>query len=199
MRRLFPRYYPAAGNHDTNYQGVSAEGGAANSGQLTNETIRNLWFQDYGKNYYTFKAANTTFFVFDTGLDWDANGQTMTAYYTEQLDWFKAEVEKVTGNIALVFHIGYITEAKDIHPLVKNVTSYASSFNGSHSNAKVRFALTGHTHADDVTIVNTIPMVVTTHLRAGGSPSFDMCLADYGSNTLHLVRVGSGNRRTVNI
>jgi predicted phosphodiesterase len=199
MRKLFPRCYHVVGNHDTNYQGVDAEGGAANSGQLTNETIRNLWFQNYGKNYYTFEAANTTFFVFDTGLDWDAANQTMTLYYTEQLEWFKTEVEKVTGNIALVFHMGYVTDEKILHPLVTNVTAYASNFNSKHADAKVRFALTGHTHKDDTTTVNGIPMVVTTHLRDGGSATFDLCMANYDTGVLHLIRVGAGESRTVNI
>ena len=199
MGKLFPRYYHAVGNHDTNYQGVDVEGGAANSGQLTNQSIRNLWFNDYGKNYYTFKTANTTFFVFDTGLDWDAANQTMTPYYTEQLDWFKTEVEKVTGNIALVFHMGYVTDDKILHPLVTSVTSYASSFNTSHADAKVRFSLTGHTHKDELTTVNGIPMVVTTHLRDGGSATFDLCVANYDTGVLHLVRVGAGESRTVNI
>lgn len=199
MRKMFPRYYHAVGNHDTNYQGVDVEGGVVNSGQLTNQTIRNLWFSDYGKNYYTFETANTTFFVFDTGLDWDAANQTMTAYYTEQLEWFKTEVEKVTGNVALVFHMGYVTDDKILHPLVTSVTSYASSFNASHAGTKVRFALTGHTHKDELAVVNGIPVVITTHLRAGGSATFDLCLANYDTDTLHLVRVGAGESRTVNI
>ena len=199
MRKIFRRYYPVVGNHDTNYQGVDVGGGSANSGRLTDATIRNIWYQDYGANYYTFKAANTTFFVFDTGTDWEAVEQVMTSYYTEQLNWFKTEVEKVKGNIALVFHIGYITEAKDLHPLVSNVMAYAESFNSAHDDAKVRFALTGHIHSDDVATVNTIPMVQTTHLLAGGSPTFDLCLADYDANTLRLVRVGSGSSRTVSI
>lgn len=201
MRKMFPRFYPAVGNHDTNYQGVNSEG-TANSGELTHRTVSNLWGQGERKtNYYTFQGANTTFFVFDTDLDWTAADGIMTDYFTEQFNWFRSEAEKVTGNIALVFHIVQVTDSSPdmIHPLVTNVTSYASAFNARHSDAKIRFALCGHIHTDSTRTLNGIPVACTTHLRDGGTPSFDMCIANYETNTLKMVRVGTGEHRTVEI
>jgi len=60
----------------------------------------------------------------------------------------------------------------------------------------------GHTHIDynDETI-GGIPCIVTRDMgfSSGTVSTFDLCLADYDNNKLHLVRVGSGENRIINI
>lgn len=207
MRRLFgERYYLAVGNHDTNQQGVDETGGTW-TGILPKETVRNLWFRERGNTYYAFDGANTRFYVLDT---WKEG--TDAANYWEQIAWLgeRLKTDNPT-NAALVMHIGYYPsgESYAVDTLAANALALSEAFNNSTSitlngvtydfagcTGTVRFALSGHIHADHATIVNGIPLIATTDMRAGNTPTFDLCLADYGANKLHLVRVGTGEDRT---
>lgn len=211
MKEVFGRYYPVLGNHDTNYQGKLTEDGENNVGQLTDNTIKNLWFNEYETKYYSFMGQKTRFYVFDTGIDWTA---TLGDYENTQCGWFIDNLKaNKDDNIVIVLHIFYNTSDMTIHPFSRKLTEIANAYNtrGSvilngttHSfsgvnNGKVRFVLSGHLHADHVTSVNNIPVIVTTETRAGGTPTFDLCLIDYQNNKLELVRVGSGDNRTITI
>jgi hypothetical protein len=57
----------------------------------------------------------------------------------------------------------------------------------------------GHQHKDAVVTLGGVPVVMTTHMRDGGVPTYDLCLANYDTNILHLVRIGTGADRTVQI
>lgn len=206
MRRLFGnRYYPAVGNHDTNQQGQDETGGAW-TGLLPRETVRNLWFREHGSNYYAFDGSNTKFYVLDT---WKEGGDT--EYYWEQIAWLGERLKTDNPqNSALVLHIGYYPSGESyvVDTLASNALALSEAFNNATAitlngvtydftgcTGTVRFALSGHIHADYATIVNGIPLIATTHMRDGDTPTFDLCLADYGANKLHLVRVGTGEDR----
>lgn len=208
MRRLFGQdHYPALGNHDTNQQGKDETGGTW-TGLLPRETVRNLWYRAQGSNYYAFAGANTGFYVLDT---WKEGGDT--DYYWEQIGWLAEKLkEDDPANAALVLHMGYYplsTGGYAVDTLAANALKLSEAFNNAGSitlngtaynfagcTGKVRFALSGHIHADHATIVNGIPLIATTDMRAGNTPTFDLCLADYGANKLHLVRVGTGADRS---
>lgn len=206
MRRLFgDRYYPAVGNHDTNQQGRDETGGTW-TGILPKETVRNLWFRERGNTYYSFDGANTKFYVLDT---WKEG--TDAAYYWEQIAWLGEKLKTDNAeNVALILHIGYSVSGDSyaMNTLATNALKLCEAFNNAGPitlngvtydfagcTGKVRFAMCGHIHADYATIVNGIPLIATTHMRDGNTPTFDMCQADYGSNKLHLVRVGTGESR----
>lgn len=212
MRKNFHPYYPVFGNHDDNYQGVDVEGGASGTGTLTHETVRNLMFRENGNTYYSFKGQNTTFYAFDSGIDWPL---TMTDFKWEQVDWFaKKLIEDDAEHSAIAIHIfsngNYV--AAD---LTSNVLTVAQAYNNkttltlngisydfTKATGRVEFMLAGHTHEDKVLMLNGIQVIITADLRAqkhtGHSPTFDLCLADYTNKKLYLERIGEGNsRRTV--
>lgn len=209
------KYYPVVGNHDTNYQGVLTEGASANTGLLDKTTIRNLWVRDYKilSPVYSFDGENTRFFVFDSELDWDLS---MNDYKIEQLFWFCEELAKMRdGNVVAFIHIYYNYDgtSNQTSEMGKKITEIANAFNErssytlmeglsfdfSNTGGKFRFVLAGHNHGDSVTIEDNIPVILTTDTRDNGTPTFDLCLADYDNNKLHLCRVGSGESRVVDI
>lgn len=206
MRSNFDRYYHVIGNHDTNYQGVAEDGAEAFSGTLTKETIRNLMLRNEENLYYSFDGASTKFYVLDSGLDWD---NTMTDYRWGQVDWLaKKLLEDDALHSAIAVHIMY--SGGNLHGMAPNIIDIASAYNNKSSitlngiaydftatTGSVRFIIAGHTHTDSVATERGIPIIITTHTRDGSTPTFDLCLADYESNKLHLVRVGTGENREV--
>lgn len=211
MRGTFDKFHAVVGNHDTNYQGVDASG-AANSGRLDDQTIANLWNREHGRNYYAFDGCSTRFFVLDTGVDWD---NTMNAYRWEQIAWLGEQLKNSEAeHSALLLHIGL--EASGDSYEVAEFASTALALCGAYNRAeritlngvtydftgcagRVCFALSGHIHADYSTEVEGVPLVATMHTRSGATPTFDICLADYDADVLHLVRVGTGESRSINL
>lgn len=210
MRRLFgDNYYPAVGNHDTNQQGKDETGGTW-TGILPVETVRNLWFREYDNTYYSFDGYNTRFYVLDT---WKEG--TDAAYYWEQVAWLGEKLKTDNPeNAALILHMGYAPSGDGyaVNTLAANALALCEAFNGSGAitlngttydftgcTGKVWFALSGHIHADCVETVNGIPLIATTHMRDGDTPTFDLCLADYDSKTLTMVRVGAGENRSIRL
>lgn len=209
MRSRFDKYYPVLGNHDTNYQGVTEEGASAHSGTLTNETVHNLMFRENGGLYYSFNAQNTKFYVLDSGTDWD---NTMTNYRWEQVEWLANQLlQDDAQHIAVVVHMmfssgnlfgmaGYILSVFRAYNDRSSLTiDNGTVFDFSAATGRIEFVISGHTHEDKVMVVNEIPVVVTTNMRNGNTPTFDLCMADYTNRKLHMVRVGSGENRTVEL
>jgi predicted phosphodiesterase len=211
MRSTFDHYYVVVGNHDTNYQGVDASG-AANSGRLDDQVIANLWNREHGRNYYAFDGCNTRFYVLDTGVDWDV---AMNSYRWEQIAWLGEQLKSSTAeHSALLLHIG-VEASGDSYEVAEfaskalalcgaynraeRITLNGSTYDFTGCSGRVCFALSGHTHEDHETKVEDIPLIATTHTRSGSVPTFELCLADYDANTLHLVRVGTGESRSINL
>lgn len=212
MRSNFDRYYPVIGNHDTNYQGVTVEGAEANSGALTNETIRNLMVRSEDNLYYSFDGVSTKFYVLDTGSDWVT---AMSDYRWGQIAWLADRLKTDNAkNAALLFHIGLgdyegenviQTFASNIMSLcgafndATTITLNGSSYDFSGCTGKVRFALTGHVHKDQIETINGIPLIATTNMRDGNTATFDLCIANYDRWIMHLCRVGTGESRAVEL
>ena len=206
MRENFKEYHNIVGNHDTNYQGVA---------ELSNNTIRNLFFRKEGKAFYSVDGINTKFLIFDTHKE----HEVATDYDNEQILWYLSELQKnTTENIILMPHIVYPWADDNgiytptVHPLASKLLEIAQAFNNkttisvlgtsynfASATGKVRCLIGGHSHTDYVTTINTVPVVLTTHLRDGNSPTFDLCLADYDNNILKLVRIGAGADREIAI
>lgn len=206
MNRLFGnKHYPVVGNHDTNQQGVD-ETGDVWTGILSKETVRNLWYREIGNTYYAFSGANTRFYVLDSWKEGTDN-----SYYWEQIAWLGEKLKADNPvNAAIVMHIAFTNSNGVYTPTVfssnamalceaynnaTTITLNAVTYDFSECTGKVRFALSGHIHSDHSDVINGIPLIATTHMRDGGAPTFDICLANYTSNALDFIRVGSGYDR----
>lgn len=205
MKSRFKKYINVLGNHDTNYLGDAYKENLNQADHvkciLSNTTLANLWYRNYGKNYFAVDGDCTKFYVFDTGLDWDA---TMNDYRWEQVDWFaNSLLEENPERCAILLHIG--TKGYVATPMVDNLTKVAQAFNNkttltlnnitydfTDSTGHVYFALSGHAHVDMALMQNDIPVVLTaqTCKYTDTTPTYDLVLADYGANKLRLVRVG---------
>lgn len=211
MREYFAEHYMMRGNHESNFEW------SGTNAVLNRETIRNLMFRKEGNTYYSVDGDNTKFFIFDTQNE--SSTLYDTAFETEQLVWF-AEALKVNTveNLAIMLHIVYYPDCEPnvsggtLRTITASLLNIAQAYNNktsitvngtvydfTNATGRVRYLFGGHTHFDSVTTENGIPLIITTQLRDGSTPTFDLCLADYDSNKLHLVRVGTGESRTVDI
>jgi predicted MPP superfamily phosphohydrolase len=214
MHSLFDKYHYVFGNHDNNYQGTNYAGNQVVSSDdlLTPTNIRNLCIRDQENCYYEFKDNSTRYYVFDTGIDWDA--ASMSDYRWEQVDWFATNLlANNDKHCVIVAHQLHYT-GTDLNVLAGNLTKVAQAYNNkvsitlndktydfSNTTGTVHYYLAGHSHEDINTIVNGITCITTANAYAlsWSEPTFDLVLADYAANKLHLVRVGSGESRTIDI
>ncbi|MBR1464945.1 MAG: metallophosphoesterase [Bacteroidaceae bacterium] len=215
MRKLFgDKYFPAFGNHDTNY----LKGGLDAPQSVTYQGAANIWFRPYGKSYYTFKGNKTRFFVFDT-WKWAGDGMPpMIDFWYDQIEWFGRLLEQNTDeHIILVAHAYYVsavTAATVVrHTLTYNTARMADAFNKRSSfsyngksydfsavqQGKVHCIIAGHTHEDGVLTTDPIPVMMTTNMQDGGTPTFDLCVLDYEAMKLRTVRVGTGEDRELDL
>lgn len=219
MKALFDRYVMIIGNHDTNYQGKEyMESGL--DGTYDRETheqcilpanvLRNLWHRKQGASYFVEDGDCTKFYIFDTGLDWYPD---MDEYKWEQVDWFANDLlsAKPERSAALLHIAG--ASASNPTPFISNITQIAKAYNTRSSvtlnsktynfsgvTGKFHFILGGHTHKDLSYILNDVVVVMTTNTMVAASMvTFDLVLVDYAAEKIHMVRVGSGNSRTISL
>lgn len=209
MRKLFKHYYPILGNHDTNYQGVVSSDDSSR-GDLAHQTLVNLMFRENGNTYYKFTGNKTQFYVFDTGTDWETS---MDAFKWEQIDWFaNALMADDAKHCVILQHMYYYWET-NVNPMASNIQAVAGAYNSRASvtlngitynfagcTGKIACVIAGHSHTDAL-ITNgvSVPVWLTTNMRDGNTPTFDLLLIDYGANVLKGVRVGTGNSRTMTL
>ena len=225
MRSLFRRYYPANGNHDTNYYGKLDSESANYTGTFTFSELRNVMFRENGNRYYEFHGCNTRFFVFDTWRS-DTGYVTSDSYaniadYKAQAKWLASELLNNTDeHIVLVTHQYYRTTDYTINPLAKELNIIALAFNSrssvtvdgvthdySSANGKIHIILAGHNHETLIIEGSSeqIPVYIAPNMQNGNTPTFDLCLIDYTAMTFTADRVGTndddneGNLRIVNL
>lgn len=208
MRKMFKRYYPMLGNHDTNYQGVVSADDPSR-GDLTHQTIVNIMFRENKNTYYEWMGNTTRFFVFDTQLDWSAS---MDAFKWTQIDWMAQKLLTNTdAHIVVLQHIYYIDE-RNVAPMSQNIQSLCGAFNSRQSitlngitydfsaaNGKIHCIIAGHAHEDIIVTDSSVPVWITTNMTDGGTPTFDLMLIDYTAGKLKSVRVGTGIDRTMDL
>lgn len=203
--KKFNRFYDTIGNHDSNYLGDVA---------LVQQVINNLLFGGEHPGYYSFDGSNTRFYNFDS----EHNDVTvMNAYRWEQIAWFaNALIEDDKSHSAVSIHIWYTDyndqTADTISALATNITSVISAYNGRTSvtlngvtysfancTGHVEFVISGHCHFDKSGAAAGIPVINTTNLQNGNTPTFDLVYVDYDNRVLHTVRVGTGSDRTFSL
>lgn len=215
MRANFDHYYPVVGNHDDNSYGVDSTG-VKYTGTISKETVRNLMLRREGNLYYSFDGVNTKGYVLDSCGE-EENDLQMTDYRWEQIAWLAERLkEDDAENSAIFLHAGFTRTGPEAHERVlsyitNNITLLCNAYNNGLTvtlngetydfagcDGCVRFILSGHMHnADGVEVHNGIPVISTYDMRMNGVETFDLCLADYDKNILHMVRVGSGSDRDV--
>lgn len=108
----------------------------------------------------------------------------------------------------------YVTAIFDIIDAYNDRSSGVTNnveFDFSTAKAKVEFCIGGHTHVDfDFRTDGGIPVILTEtdsyHLRGGSKgtsgtdeSSVNVVIADYENNTIHIIRAGRGDSKTVAI
>ena len=214
MKSNFNNYHLVVGNHDTNYQGENI---------ITNDTIKNLWYRKTQKAYYRFEGQHSDYYVLDTQLD-SGNNLGFDSYLIEQLGWFASELLKNDSPHTAIFMHMYINANNrdgegvchptysDFSNMIGNVITAFNSrgtieisgttYNFGKCEGHTDYAMCGHTHIDyNNETIGGIPCIVTRDMgfSSGVASTFDLCLADYDNNKLYLVRVGSGENRTIDI
>lgn len=213
------RAHHVIGNHDTNYQGKSSADAAANTGRLPLQSIETALLCG-GKSYYAFDGPHARGYVLDSGIDWE---QSVDDYTTEQLKWLAASLrDDDCRHSFLAMHIVTNTSESDYNGTIiptqrskafidvaaaynakSTITIGDTKFDFASTIGKVAYVIAGHTHWDANGVVNGIPVVITTNAYSvgadGTTPTFDVACVDYTNGTMHLVRIGNGNNRTVQI
>ena len=211
MKQLFDgRYYKMMGNHDTNYQG-KVSGTDSSRGDFSRDFIDKSYFSETGSAYYTFDGKCTSFFILDSWLDWTTE---MNDYRWEQLNWLANQLKNNRSQHKVIGIHMYYNEGKAV-PMSELLTDICDAFNlrqaiaingceydFSQSAGKIHLIISGHNHADGMNYVGRqgdIPVVRTCAFMKGGTPDFDLCILDYDSGYLHMIRVGTGGDRKVKL
>ena len=216
MKKLFgENYYPAFGNHDDNYGGDNTNGDP----KLNNSVLKNVMFPFQNDMYYRFEGQIGSFYVLNSGTD---QRNPMDDYRWEQIDWLANDLKTTDKPYsAIAMHIIWNIQAAhtlndDITPFATNVNAVIEAYNNRNSvtlngitynftdcTGRVCFMLGGHGHIDHIDTENyAVPMILTTAMYYGTSPTFEMVLVDWENGTLNMVRVGdggNGENRTIDI
>jgi predicted MPP superfamily phosphohydrolase len=200
MSNAFANYQLIVGNHEYNKY---IEGQEA----LSVKAIRNLYTKRE-KNYYTFDSALSRFIVFDSGID--TYNHLMDDYKWEQIAWFASLLKENVDHNVIMLHISYVGDS--VSALLNNITLMSKAYNTrssvtlngvaydfSGTSGKVHLVISGHTHEDATYMLNDVPVVITTDLRSGNTPTFDLFAVNYGESKAYLTRVGNGESRVVEI
>lgn len=211
MTSFFPNYYKLLGNHDTNYQGIVSETNSER-GDLDYCFINQLYFAETGSAYYSFIINETRFFMLDSWLN---ETQYLDDYHLTQLEWLAKELRyNEMQHVAMGVHMFY--DLSGIVPFSEILVSICEAYNNksrieingksydySESKGKCHFILSGHLHnSDDIHYVgydNRLPVINTRCFISNGIPTFDLCILDYTNGVLHMLRVGDGKNRNVQL
>ena len=208
LKETFPCYYKMMGNHDTNYQGyVSDEDDSR--GDLDREWVNKVYFSETGSAYYSFQSQKTTFYILDSDLDWNVE---MDDYKRSQIKWLASSLtEEENEHVVIGIHMFYCSD--QIVPMSEEIVKICEAYNSrnnlyvedkeydfSKAKGKIHFILSGHEHKDAINYVGSnIPVINTVNYFRDGQYNFDICILDYTTGNLSMMRVGNGTDRTVKI
>lgn len=216
MREFFgDNYYPVVGNHDFNYLGVDSGGTRLPSTEWVQPSaMHNFWFSRFEHCYYTFKRNNVRKYILDTLQDYDS----VSNYLQEQWDWLSSELTtNDDAHSVIVMHIFYLsgtTIPKKTHAIGQIVQAYNShttctltsaddgydkTYDFSGTTGYIDYILVGHSHKDFSLTYGGVPVIATLNTQNGGVPSFDLVFTDYDNNKVHLIRIGTGSDREINL
>lgn len=204
-----PKFYSLLANHDTNYQGLPDGDDEGQTAELSHDQLVDLLFKKVGNTYYSIKNEYSVFYVLDSGIDWDVK---MSPFRWEQCHWLANELlTNEEENIVIAMHI-FTNNRKDPTELSHNVMRISEAhknresilldgteYDFSKSKGRVACVLCGHCHKDFTINDYSIPVVGTTHLRAGNTPTYDLIVFDWERGLMNMIRVGYGEDRIFEI
>ena len=202
-------YYPVLGNHDTNYQGCLDDSSKNSSAQLSDIQIINCLFARFGSTYYSFDTNFSKYIVADTGIDWELE---LDEERYRQVEWFYETLLNNDKNHIVIFMHMYRNSKDSYHPFPSTLMNIAVAFNDkkeieindvlmdfSHTKGTIACFICGHMHSDYIDTNTSIPVIGVTCFISSKRPTFDICLIDWDSNILNMVRVGAGRDRFVQL
>ena len=95
-----------------------------------------------------------------------------------------------------------LTDICDAFNFRQVIAINGNEYDFSQSAGKIHLIISGHSHVDGINYVGNhsdIPVVRTCDFMKGGTPDFDLCILDYDSGYLHMIRVGNGENRKVKL
>lgn len=207
MKSLFNHYYKMMGNHDTNYQGIVSSSDKSR-GDFQRDFVDNYYFSETKSAYYSFVSNSTEYYILDSGLDWTA---ALDDYRIEQLNWLANELcGSGIEHKAIGIHMFY--NEPDIMPMSVEIASICTAYNsrGEYSlgesvidfkqaRGKVHFIFSGHRHKDFLEYIDGIPIVGTCNFLFENTPTFEVCVVDYNTGYLEMIREGKGKSRSIRL
>lgn len=209
-------YLPVFGNHDDgSYNNPSTT--------LTQNEINNAIFKQYDKSYYRYPTRKVNFIVLDSGST--NNFNQITGYRYEQLLWLKSTLEEnQTKDVAVFVHqilqSGNVNLNSDTYRMLfmRHATKLMDEFNNrnagslvisgytsitydfSNTTGRVRYVSAGHRHKENYTLMNNIPVFLTTKaIYENSVPTFDLCYHDMENDIIYLERIGYGKNRVIRL
>lgn len=215
MKTYFNNSYFIVGNHDTNYQGDTyMDSHDANGCILSQSTINDILY-DGGNSYYCIDAPTTSFYCFDSGIDWYSHA--ITAYQEEQISWFANSLANdLKPHKAVFIHIASFNSAISQTPMMLELDRVINAFNHknsinlggqeydySNANGLVYFFHAGHDHRDlNGFTPSGIPVFLTRSFSSpeiATQPTFDIVFVDYTNLRVVFLRIGDGYDRELSI
>lgn len=216
MNRFLRNSYILVGNHDTNCQGNTyIYYSDYMSCTLSQDTINDIFYNGE-KSYYRFESQNTSFYCFDSGIDWFA--LSLDDYQKEQLNWFaNSLLYDDNPHISIFTHIALVryNSTRSITAMLVEIDKIVRAYNEkktaivcnqeydySSSTGHIDFIQSGHSHVDISTFCGDVPTVVTTSFaspEAVTRPTLDIAFVDYSNKKLHCLRIGDGEDRFFDI
>ena len=211
MKTSFDNYYFVVGNHDFNYQGNTyVSSGDRTRCTLSQEIINDIFFDGHS-SYYSFSYASTSYYVFDSGIDWE--DKVITQYKKEQLKWFSdCLLRDSKPHKTLLLHIPLMLFDEALTAFTSSIGDIISAYNDrnsvtidgiifdySNSFGHIDYIQSGHFHTDinDYTC-GGVPIIITrsfSSMEVATRPTFDFVFTDYSNSIVRCVRVGDGEDR----
>lgn len=205
--RYFRNYHPMLGNHDTNYQG------SGSNAKLSRSVTHSFMFAEYDKNYYSVNGSASKMYFLDTDLD---SENWMNAYKNSQMDWFANSLLNDDATNSIVFMHIYMISASAVCEFAKRINLVIDAYNNktsvaittdktyrydfTNTSGKVKCIIAGHAHIDEIRTSEVVPVVLVTTAKqvdAKGMSTFDLMVANFTENKLHMIRIGNGEDRVV--
>ena len=92
-----------------------------------------------------------------------------------------------------------VMRISEAHKNRESILLDGTEYDFSQSKGRVSCVLCGHCHKDFIINKYSIPVIGTTHLRAGNIPTYDIVVFDLEKGFINMIRVGYGDNRMIEI
>lgn len=203
-------YYNALGNHDTNEQGKADKTAENWTGILPIDAACDAFcFENGGGGDFWAEGGNLEYDESDSVLvlnTWAESDESVHENLPESVGYFLLNTAYDWMNYYVVMHRFYDDDALNVPSWAEGVYQSCVEFNARNAaNGKfgrVKAIFCGHRHFDYVQEIDEdrpIPIIMTADYKAGGVPTFDMCVINGSKTELTMYRHGTGEDRVVEL